>query len=249
MDRPGGRQVPDRVARRVARRNDPDRPHDVLDRPDDRKKERWSTRVISAAVWSRDCDEGADPVCRGKPVGERSIRDDTTHRMRHDVHRGVVATDAAYLVRQDLSVPVDAAIGVVGKPGISPESPHDIAVGRKARRKVVERAVVDPRAVAANEQDELLLLCRRTQRLGGRNEVGLGRAHGRRLDLTRPQFGERDGARGRRMAAAGRRRRPAIVRARRESSSRKEGQCDERTSNDRAPEHAAQSTGDRAHGA
>src|SRR6185437_10311874 len=120
---------------------------------------------------------------------------------------------------------------------------HVVAVGRKARREVVERTVVWPRAIAADKEDELLNVRRGAQRFA-LEELRRDRGRGGFLDLARPELGERD--RRRRTADATRRWRPAIVRARREGSGRKEGQGDERSTSKRASKHAGQSTEDGA---
>ena len=64
-DGPRHREIPNRVTRRIPRGSYPDRPHDVLDGTDDRKKKRGSARVVGTAVWSGDRDKGPYAVTGG----------------------------------------------------------------------------------------------------------------------------------------------------------------------------------------
>src|SRR2546428_186991 len=159
-DGPRRRQVAYRRALGIARGDDTAHPYDLLDRADDREKKCRRACVIRAAVRPSDRDIGPHAVSGGEAVGKGTIDDDTAHRMRHQIHRGVVAANAADFVGQDAGIRVDAAERVVGKPWIIAESPQLVEVRRKARHEVIERAVVDLRAVPADKYDELLLAFR-----------------------------------------------------------------------------------------
>src|SRR4029077_21078311 len=51
-DRPGRREIADRVTPRIPRCGHPDRPDYVLHGPEDRKKKRGRACVIGTAMWS-----------------------------------------------------------------------------------------------------------------------------------------------------------------------------------------------------
>ncbi len=120
----------------------------------DRSRERYTAGRVASVVRRRPRDVGDDAVAAGQTVRERAVGDDSSHRVRDDVHTRVLTPERPDLVPERNRTAIDRSVGVVWEAQVFAEADdRDAGHGRELAAQPIERAVVGARArlVAADE--------------------------------------------------------------------------------------------------